>query len=71
MSSEIFWAAVKGWEREEMKPTDKNNEAYEYVMAVKKDGSIPAGPNPVRKVFSLIYSFSCNIWPNRPLLGLT
>lgn len=42
----MFWTAVKGWEREAMRPTDKNNKAYEYVTALKKDGSIPCKTQP-------------------------
>lgn len=54
-----------------MKPDDKNHDdAKEHAMYSKKDGSIPAALNPLRKVFSLIYSFNHNIWPDRLVLGL-
>lgn len=67
----MFWRAVSGRDGEDMKPDDKNHDdAKEHAMHSKKDGSTPAAPNPLRKVFSLIYSFNHNIQPDRLVLGL-
>lgn len=71
MSAEMSWRTVKGQEGEGMRPDDKNHyDAKEHVMHSKKDRSIPAAPNPLRKVFYPIYSSSRNIWPNCPFVGL-